>query len=230
MARESFQRDMAKSSELRQQRGLDIEQRRLDVETNRAGEQSAQQAAQQKQGLLQSVIQLNASGSLDDASLQGVNDWLRSDEHFGQTGIQISKPTNPTGKGRGESAVVNALKQAEMYKQQAAQSEDPAEQQQFNQYATMLEGWVKHAGSFAPAQGFVTTKVTPETNPLTGKPTGGSITNTTTKTPITSPATTQLAPQQDNEIQSAKQAIMGGKDPNAVKARYKQRTGKDFPE
>lgn len=215
--------------------------------------QEQQQGLADKQKMLQTVIQLNLSGQLDDASRSQVNQWLESDPHFSGTGIQLQKPPDHALKTSAKDAmVVNALKNADQYRQQAQSAASPVQAKQYNDYADMLEQWVRHSAEFKPTPGYEQTEQTPAVDPMTGEPkldASGKptyIEKKTTRVPITpgavsapAAATPQAGPFPPNYpeataagndivFQQAKFAIANGKEPAAVKQRFKQATGLDF--
>ena len=135
---------------------LDFRQKELAQRDTAQSQGANQQDLQNKQQMLQSVIALNATGQLDDDARNDVNSWLSDDEHFGPTGIQISKPDPSLAKTAGkDAAVVNALKQAQAYRLAASQATDPDDAKQNGDYAAMLEKYVAKAGTgatFTPTQ------------------------------------------------------------------------------
>lgn len=62
---------------------------------------------QDKQNTLKELIQLNASGALQN--LDGVNDWLSNDDHFGQTGIQLKEPPQAPPSHVGQNATAAGI-------------------------------------------------------------------------------------------------------------------------
>ena len=133
----------------------------------RQGEQAQagnQQELQNKQRMFQNALSLNSSGGLSDDARNDFNDWLSDDEHFGPTGIQISKPDPsmlPKGAaGIRHSAAVDALNQAQGYRSQAALLDDgDPDKDQFNSYAEMLENAARKAGSGPQARPAETTTI-----------------------------------------------------------------------
>jgi hypothetical protein len=208
-----------------QQHYNQIEDKQSDLDKLRQN----QLAAQQKQGLFQSVVALNATGQLSDDARDDFNDWLAADEHFGPTGLQIKVPDNPNTKNK-DAAVVNAIKSAKQYRDLAKAASDPDQAAEFNSYADKLEAWVTKQGEFKPAEGFEETTTKPTIDPLTGKQTGVS-TATKRRTPIPAGPAATSTRQSSNPLDlfsQAKSAIAGGKDPAAVKTRFKTLTGQDF--
>jgi hypothetical protein len=176
MRRELLAKEIADTNAARQNRGLDIEQRRLQVEQDRAKQQDTQSQLQEKQNLLKTIMTLNATGQIDD--LGSVNDWLSNDPHFSQMGIQLKAPTQKTAPNVGQSAAAQALLEAKRWRDEGN-----------NDYADLLEKVVKKEGEGREANpGYQTTTVKPALDPL-GKPTGQNLTNTTTRVPLS-----QVAP------------------------------------
>lgn len=142
------------------------------------------QGLQQKQAFFQSVAGLNATGQLPDEARDDFNDWLKNDDHFGATGLQIQKPDPQFQKnGNKEAAIVNATKTALSYHQQATESDDPDEKKQLEDYATKLDSWIEKQGKFAPPK---PGSVTDENIELDKD--GHATRKTKTVTPLTPPA------------------------------------------
>lgn len=166
------------------------------IENQQAGNENVrlnQQQIAQKQQLLQTALHLNATGQLDDDAIDAFNDWLKNDDTFKVTGIQISKPSVTNGKSK-DAAIVNALKTAQEWRRQAAESDDEKEAQKLNEYADMSENWVKRQGSFKPAEGYTEEDTTPVIDSITkqqAKDKDGNLLftkKTKTRTPFATPA------------------------------------------
>lgn len=141
------------ANDVTRQKQLDLETERVNLEKARgnAAEQHyrtmeghdttrmSQQDQRDKAALLQTVIGLNAGGQIDD--LDSVNEWLANDEHFGPTGIQLKAPPAKPTPQAGQNALAQAYRQADMFRQQAGESDDPDLADRYNTYADNLEKW-----------------------------------------------------------------------------------------
>lgn len=111
----------------------------------RAAATANQQDIADKGRMLQTLIQLNAGGQLQD--LDSVNSWLAEDPHFAQTGIQLKEPPTKPDPQVGQNSYAQALKQAQAYHDAAAKATDPEEVKRLNGYAQLLETFVQHAAN-----------------------------------------------------------------------------------
>jgi hypothetical protein len=175
MRREMIQKQMADAAQSRQERGLTIEQNRLELEKK----DQDRADLQDKQNILKTIMTLNATGQIGD--LGPVNDWLSKDKHFSQMGIQLQAPTAKPVPNVGQSADAEALRQAEEYRAAGK-----------NEYADLLEKVVKKRGEHDTNPGYQTTTVTPVLD-LQNQPTGQNKTNITTRVPLGSPGATPAA-------------------------------------
>jgi hypothetical protein len=208
---------------------LGIEQGRADAATAHYNKMEtaqtdaaakAQQAAdlRDKQQMLQTVMQLNVGGALAPGSLDSVNQWLRDDEHFGKTGMQLIPPKEKAPQA-GQNALAQAYQQADMWKTKAdqARTTDPEKAAQYDEFSTNLRKWGNLQANAAP-------KVERNT----------SITSTDPSDPnkkITqrmSPDELKAYQTQQSLRQQAQEAISKGKNPAAVRARFKELTGQEL--
>lgn len=226
-------------------------------QANTADKQQQAELLKEKQGVLNSIMQLNASGQL--SNLDDVNDWLANDPHFGQVGLQLKEPNAKPPPQVGQNAVAQALQQADQWRTKAGAETDPANKQRYAGYADMLEKSAAqqtqpkvNTADFdtettetpgekgvpeVPAQpstwlgGFmgIGRPATPAIPAVPPKP-GTKITRKIPRAGAAVPATTATGTTADPNLlrQQAQQAIQSGKDPNAVRARYKQVTGQDL--
>jgi hypothetical protein len=136
--------------------------------TMEAGQQSAAaktataQDIRDKTAMLQTVIGLNAAGQLDN--LDDVNEWLSSDDHLGKTGIQLKPPPAKPPPQAGQNALAKAYQQADTFRQQANDADDPGDVDRYNGYADSLEKWANLQANPAPktAPGLQATVTTDE--------------------------------------------------------------------
>lgn len=157
----------------------------FDRQDLRAQQQQQTEAMKEKQKLFESAAVLNSTGQLPDDARDQFNDFLANDEHFGATGLQLGKPDPRfTKNGNGPTAIQKALSNAQDYRTQASQAEDPDEAKRLSDYADMTESWVKKQGQFAPL------KVPPTKNEMIQYDRGGHATNRVTNftPPPTAPA------------------------------------------
>jgi len=113
---------------------------------------------QDKQRFLQTVMALNGSGQIAD--LNAVNQWLKTDPHFGKVGLQLARPPTPPDPQAGQNALSQALKQADEWRAKATGAGDADLAQQYLGYADKLEKW-------ADVQANPPAKVTPEPRTVT---------------------------------------------------------------
>jgi len=112
-----------------------------------------------KQRFLQTVMALNANGQIQD--LAPVNSWLKTDEHFGRVGLQLTKPPPAKNPQAGQNAVAQALQQASEWRAKADASVDNTDlADQYTGYADKLEKW-------ADVQANPPAKVVPERSSIT---------------------------------------------------------------
>lgn len=117
---------------------------------------AAAEKVKEKQGLFTSAIALNSTGQLSDDDRDNFNDWLSNDEHFGSTGLQLSKPDPSMQKNNQRlSAVGSAVAQAQQYRALQGQTDDEDQAKQYGNMADMLESWVKKqatGATFTPTE------------------------------------------------------------------------------
>lgn len=216
--------------------------------------QAAAAADKDDQQTFQKLTELNASGAL--ANRDQVNAWLKSHPKWGKVGLALQEPTQKPPPQVGQSSAAQALKIADDYDSKADAEEDPDKQQQLRDNAKILRDSAKQMAmpKQNPADYDTVTEETPATP---GQPAAEAVPGTgmrgflgaghpavpaqpavpgTPKTVIrrhvprgTVPTAGTGTAQDPNVLrQQAQQAISGGKDPAAVKARFKQLTGQDL--
>lgn len=196
-----------------QDKALGNQSRMMQKEGDRADNQQQQAEFMNKQGLFKSVAGLNATGQLSPDARNAFNKWLSTDDHFAPTGLQIQEPDPKfQNKKFKEPAIVQAVKSAQDYRDQAAQSDDPEQQKQFLGYADMLESYSKRQGSFSPV------KIPPTKVENIGLNASGKATNRVTSfvPPPAAPTPAPVAPQGGFVPPAPTSPSMGGASSNEV--------------
>jgi hypothetical protein len=189
----------------------------------------AQQGAADKndQQLLQDMIKVNPF--LTDDSRTKANAYLQTHPKFGKVGIQLAKPAAPIPAQPGQSQRVRELQAAREYRDKAAALGPEGDLD--------LQKWYVSA-----AEDLENGPQSPEKTVTKDQPLDPNAPTTTTtvsqpartfgrqRTPAAAAAPTGGAANPiQGELNAAREAILQGKEPEAVKQRYKQRTGMDFP-
>jgi hypothetical protein len=199
------------------------------------------------QETLSTLTQLNASGALKDRD--AVNNWLKAHPKFGKIGLALQEPPQKPPPQVGQNSVAQALRQADAFAAQADAESDPVKKAKYLDSEKILRESARQAAQ--PKQNAADYDVvTEETAGTPGVPAapatpGGLFTKGTPAQPAIPPTpktvirrhvprgtvpTAGTATTQDPAAlrQQAQQAIAGGKDPTAVRARFKQLTGQDL--
>jgi hypothetical protein len=199
---------------------------------------------------LQTIIKANAEGSLDDAGRAKANQWIATHPKLSGTGIQLIKPI-PKQPGQFNTAPGRNLEILTQLRQAVAQATTPEEKatasQQLNDFMSFTGKPAKpeidprlsaakkaaidaelsgDAGAMERAQKIINQVTPKETVPVMGdvrkrdeELMGGDMTV----------ATPEKVADYNTELKLANEAITAKVPFAKVAARFKARTGKDFP-
>lgn len=181
---------------------------------------------QEDHQLLQDMITVNPFLTPD--SRKDANSYLMAHPKFGAVGIQLAEPEKKPVPQPGQSSRVMELQKAREFRDKASALGPEGDLD--------LQKWYINAAEDLENGPQAPEKVVTKDEPL--EP-GAPVTTKTTTQPTRTFGRlrfgnpTPLAPPANglqDELNQARQAILKGANPEAVKQRYKQHTGMDFPQ